>query len=116
GVTPDKIGAAVDVAGAAEGARALEALWIPARRAPAVATSGAAGASPSTAGDSTPLSQSVVFTGARSWVFLRKTRAFARVSPDVGPIALARLVAQPAALVAPAELSGLPALLREQFD
>ena len=62
-----------------------------------------------------PVTNSVLFRGTQSWVFLRDSRRFARVAPDVGPIALARLVEQPTILLGHEETAKLPALLTEHF-
>ena len=62
-----------------------------------------------------PLAESVVFRGPASWVFLRASRTFARVAPDVGPIALARLLEHPSILLARDDVARLPSLLLENF-
>jgi superfamily II DNA or RNA helicase len=62
-----------------------------------------------------PLSESIVFRGATSWVFLKRSRTFARIAHDVGPIALMRLLQQPSLMTDHSETARLPALLLEHF-
>ncbi|MDG2304767.1 MAG: DEAD/DEAH box helicase [Candidatus Binatia bacterium] len=61
------------------------------------------------------LEDSVVFRGASTWVFLRRSRTFARVVPDVGHIALARLLENPSILLTRDDVPRLPAMLSEHF-
>ncbi len=62
-----------------------------------------------------PLADSVIFRGPTTWVFLHRSRTFARVASDVGPIALTRLQQQPAILLSRDDVARLPALLSEHF-
>ena len=85
----------------------LEAVWIPvAETEEQVATTG---------NDPIAFADTMLFAGPRPWVWWASGGVFAPVAPDVGPIALARLAAQPTVLVGPEDLQRLPALLREQF-
>lgn len=61
------------------------------------------------------LEDSVVFRGPTTWVFLRRSRTFARVAPDVGPIALARLLEHPSIVLSRDDVARLPAMLSEHF-
>ncbi|HYC21672.1 MAG TPA: DEAD/DEAH box helicase [Candidatus Bathyarchaeia archaeon] len=69
------------------------------------------------AGDrSWPFALSAVFVGSSNWVFLDEGAVLARVASELGPIALARLTAQPQVLVPRDEVVRLPLLLREHFQ
>ena len=83
----------------------LEAVWVPAGTTSA--------AEPITAH---AMVDSAYFGGATGWVYLPRMQRFARVARDVGPIALARLVAQPWLIVERDEIARLPSLLREHFQ
>ncbi len=86
--------------------KVLEAWWV------AADTEGAPSYVPLPAA----LADSVVFRGGSStWVFLCQSRTFARVAPDVGPIALARLLEHPSILLSRDDVSRLPAMLSEHF-
>ncbi len=89
----------------AEPAIALEAIWVAGSwRSDAEAPTGH------------PFAEAVYFEGPTAWVLLEAVGRFARVSRDVGPIALARLLAQPVVLATAPEVARLPPLLREHFQ
>ncbi len=91
-------------------ARALDAAWLPTTTGSATQDVDDVPREPVVA-----FADSILLLGPRSWVFLPSAGSFARVARDVGPIALARLAAQPTLLLAAPEVAGLPALLRETF-
>lgn len=61
------------------------------------------------------LADTVVFRGPSTWVYLRQSRTFARVAPDVGHIALARLLENPSIVLNREDVPRLPGLLSEHF-
>lgn len=61
------------------------------------------------------MDDSIVFRGPSTWVFLRHSRTFARVAPDVGHIALARLLEHPSIVLTRDDVPRLPAMLSEHF-
>lgn len=63
----------------------------------------------------TTLADTVVFRGASTWVYLRQSRTFARVAPDVGHIALARLLEHPSIVLSRDDVARLPGMLSEHF-
>jgi len=114
GVDPAALDARADAAAdphALDPVRVLEATWVAARRRPRTTP---AEAEPELPG-AVAFGDAVLFGGARAWAYLRPAHAFARVAHDVGPIALARLEAQPTILVSSPDVGRLPPLLREQF-
>jgi superfamily II DNA or RNA helicase len=107
--TPDGLEAGDDADAPAVDSLVLEATW--------TTTRGKATGTPGLDGSGFPVAfaESVVFAGPRGWVYLVPAATFATIADDVGPIALARLVAQPTVIVPRTDVGELPARLREQF-